>query len=94
MDAFKKINSFARVYKFSDITTGEYLLINLKRITTKFGDIIIARLQVDNEEMDFFLPKRFSKLTDKEIDELNKGNYYIEYKGMEGVYVDLDIHFA
>ena len=41
--------------------------------------------------MDVFLPKRYSELTEKDIEQLNDGKYKIIYDGMVGDTPDLYI---
>jgi hypothetical protein len=58
---------------------GEYKLISLRNISTKFGPSIIANIIVDNNEFQVFLPKKFSILTDDDIRSINKDDCYLKY---------------
>jgi len=91
MEAFNKLSTLSKIYKFKAIQPGRYDLVNIKKINTKFGETCVVTLTVNSKSVDVFLPKRYSKLTEKDIEQLNDGKYKIEYIGMVGKTPDLNI---
>lgn len=65
----------------------------MKRIQTKFGKTLIIRLEVDDEEKDFYLRKSHAnKLSDNAIKKLNADNFIFHYKDkINDVYYDYKI---
>ena len=67
--------------KVSDLTIGEkYKIKSAKKIKTKFGESVMVFIKgEDGLTYGLFLPKRFSKLTVKQVNQLERFN--ITYNG-------------
>ena len=93
--------------KIEDLETGKsYLIKQVERITTKYGDAIIAILRGPVSEVlssiqdddiksapqfKVFLPKRFlSRLSDEHMEYMNEAGIYLKFIG--GKYNDLEFH--
>ena len=91
--------------KIVELETGKsYLIEQVERITTKYGDAIIAILQspscscshdcfceLDPQRFKVFLPKRFSnRLSDDHLEYMNEGGIYLKFNG--GKYNDLEFY--
>lgn len=55
----------------------EYLILNAKKITTKYGPTI----KIELETHIMFLPPRYNFLSDDDVNELSIGAYYITRDG-------------
>ena len=102
----KAVNSFVYLErkKIEDLETGKsYLIKQVERITTKYGDAIIAILQSPSSthsqdcdvqsanQFKVFLPKRFlTRLSDDHLEYMNEGGIYLKFNG--GKYNDLEFH--
>ena len=87
-------------------TDKSYLIEQVKRITTKYGDVIIAILRgpwawsadpiqdddVQNApQFEVFLPKRYvTRFSDDDLEYMNKGGIYLDFIG--GEYNDLEFY--
>jgi hypothetical protein len=72
-----------------DASPHSYLVESVKRVTTKYGDAIIATLDDEGNRFKVFLPKRYTnKLSDEWIACMNKTNIRLKYLG--GKYHDLE----
>ena len=91
--------------KIEELETGKsYLIEQVERITTKYGDAIIAILQspscscshdcwceLDPQRFKVFLPKRFlTRLSDDHLEYMNEGGIYLKFNG--GKYHDLEFY--
>ena len=60
----------------------------MTKIQTKFGDACTAKLDINDEEKEYFLKKRHGDLPERVIKKINKGNYTFHYKGLiDGEYI-------
>ena len=77
-----------RIYELQ--VDRSYLIEDMVRKTTKFGDALLTTLFYDGDRFSVFLPKRYCKtFTDEKIAGiLNRGNIQPEYKG--GKYHELE----
>lgn len=55
MEAFNSLRSFSETFKLKDLEPGKYRLILLGKIETKYGNTMIARLDINDEEKTFIL---------------------------------------
>ncbi|GIY72307.1 hypothetical protein CDAR_522381 [Caerostris darwini] len=92
MEAFNRLKPLV-TYRLKDLKIGEYALLSLKKIQSiKYGYIVIAKLQVEGQEKEYFLPKHKSHISDEAIDTINAGSYIFVYRGkVDGKYDDCDI---
>ena len=104
----KAVNSvkYLERKKIEDLEAGKsYLIEQVERITTKYGDAIIAILRgpkgpsdpVQDDDVQntpqfkVFLPKRLlSRLSDEHMEYMNEGGIYLKFIG--GKYNDLEFH--
>ena len=96
----KAVNSFKYLErkKIEELETGKsYLIEQVEKITTKYGDALIAILQGPSDDVGsalqfkVFLPKRFlTRLSDEHIEYMNEGGIYLKFIG--GKYNDLEFH--
>lgn len=79
LSSFETINQFKPTVKLADLTVGEkYLIKNIKRITTQYGEAVV----VDLEDKQVFLPKRYNKMTQANFNQITYyGSYYLTYLG-------------
>ena len=64
---------------------GKYDLISLRKVNTKFGNFVIAKL--DGEEKEYYLAKKHGDLSIEAIDKISKGKYKSNYIGyIDGKY--------
>ena len=81
---FKTINKkpTSPFKKVSDLTIDKkYLITNAEIKDTKFGNSVQLTTNEDEEEIKFFLPKRYSKTKKRELKYFL--NNFIVYKGRE-----------
>ena len=107
IDFLKAVNSvkYLERKKIEELETGKsYLIEQVERITTKYGDAIIAILQgplnptqddhvtsQSTPQFKVFLPKRFiTRLSDDHLKYMNEGGIYLKFNG--GRYNDLEFH--
>lgn len=65
---------------FEKLAVGDYFISSFALIQSKFG----LRLRVDIGDKVVILPERFAVLfTEEQIEELNRGEYIMIYKGKE-----------
>ena len=105
----KAVNSvkYLERKKIEELETGKsYLIEQVERITTKYGDAITAILrgpvqdtpqstkyevQRCTPQFKVFLPKRFlTRLSDEHMELMNEGGIYLKFIG--GKYNDLEFH--
>jgi hypothetical protein len=68
-----------------------YLIENLEKVATKYGDGIIALLDYGGDRFKVFLPKRYTiKFSNKDIAYMNENKFHLKYLG--GKYNDLEFH--
>lgn len=71
---FSRLESFKPTLKFSDLQLNcPYLITGARRLATKYGTQILCQLLVNDEDGEIFLPGRFSKMSDKLLEDLNGG---------------------
>lgn len=70
----------------TDLSSNQhYNLIKLQFVETHlYGKRCVATIIVDGEIKDLFLPDRFKKLSVAQIEEVNSGDYYLQYIGAAG----------
>ena len=87
MDEFNRCCGYPKILKLRELTPGKYELISLRKIKTVYGDCVIAKLDVYDDEIEYFLAKKSSKLSDEALDCINKGNFVFHYIGyIDGKY--------
>ena len=96
----KAVNSFKYLErkKIEELETGKsYLIEQVEKTTTKYGDALIAILRGPSDDVGsalqfkVFLPKRFlTHLSDEHIEYMNEGGIYLKFIG--GKYNDLEFH--
>jgi hypothetical protein len=62
----------------------------IRRIKTKFGEALIADLSVEDDSFNVFLPIRYVKISDDDLNIINEGGVYMKYLG--GKFHNLDFH--
>lgn len=79
MEEFNKLSKNPGTLKLKDLKPGSYPLISLRKITTKYGDSTIAKLQLKNEEYpkEYYLAKKHGDLSDEAIKSINKKIMYL-----------------
>ena len=55
MDEFNSLRRYPKTLKLKDLNPGTYDMISLRKINTKFGNSVIAKL--DDEEKEYYLAK-------------------------------------
>ena len=101
MNFLNAVNSFKYLErkKVEELETGKsYLIEQVERITTKYGDAITATLRgpvqdapQSSPQFKVFLPKRFlTRLSDEHMELMNEGGIYLKFIG--GKYNDLEFH--
>lgn len=91
INVLEKFNSLG-AYQWVNMESMEkkkpYLLTDLKRATTKFGERIIAEMNGDTK---MYLPERYNIFTDRQLGELCGGNYILINHGQEGKMYKLEL---
>lgn len=90
----RSISTFLPTVKLNDLTRDiQYPITNLKWVTTKFGQCIVAELE---KEVQVFLPQRFTvkfeKLTQEELDGIVRDNISLIYRGQQVVGKFSNVH--
>lgn len=80
---YKKVNKLEK-----DVP---YKIIEIKKVTDKFGTIIILKIEKNNEIVNVQLPKRYEKITSESILNINNNNYLLEYLSNQIVNVRLEL---
>lgn len=61
-------------------------VVNVARMKTRYGEATYVTLIINDEEKKVFLPKRFEKLSEEEIDQLSKNtNLFLEKRKGTGI---------
>jgi hypothetical protein len=93
-DFLKDINKVTYLEKkrMDELEIGKsYLIENMERITTKYGDSIIAILDDEGDRFNVFLPKRYpTKFSNKHIAYMNENTFSLKYLG--GKYNEIEFH--
>ncbi|XP_047000158.1 uncharacterized protein LOC124615992 [Schistocerca americana] len=55
----------------------KFIILRAKRVTTPFGPAVLVEL----ESTKVFLPTRFSKMSDEDLEYLNSGKVHLTYTG-------------
>ena len=78
LQKFNSLNCKKSLIHLKDLQLSKkYIVINAKRIETKYGFMI----QIELENAFMFLPYRFNVLSDDDIHELTSGLYYVYREG-------------
>ena len=72
---YSRHRSDSDTFKLKDLNPGKYNLILLRKINTKFGYCVIAKLFVDVEGKEHFLPNKQGKLSGATTRRNYKFNY-------------------
>lgn len=68
------------IISFKNLTVGNYVVTNFRRVETKFG----VRIRTETIDSTIFLPERFSVLlSDEDIIQLNAARVIMRYKGRD-----------
>ncbi|GIY74293.1 hypothetical protein CEXT_131871 [Caerostris extrusa] len=58
----------------------------------KIYSVVMAKLQLERQEKEYFLPKHKLNISDEAIDTINEGSYIFVYRGkVDGKYDDCDM---
>ena len=82
MEEFNRLRGYPKTFKLIDLCPGNYDLISLRKIKSKYGDSVIVKLDVEDEEKEYYLANKHGKLSDESINKINKGRYIFMYSGM------------
>ncbi len=72
--------------KLNELTLKQkYLITNIVKISTKYGDKLVAHLEYKGFKITHkfrtYLPDRFNRISDEDIEELSSGEFYLLYQG-------------
>ena len=74
--------------KLNELTLNQkYLITNIEKTKNKFGDKLVMHLQYDGlkkkHEFRTYLPDRFLRLSNEDIEDLSSGDFYFIYNGKD-----------
>ena len=81
LEKFNLLGAFAWLNLSTMEKDKPYLMTDMKRHTTKFGDRLMVELDNSNK---LYLPERYNSLTDRQVAELGSGKYLLLNRGTKG----------